>query len=281
MTKGLKLGAFEIFWLDGGVFELDGGCMFGVVPRALWGKKFPCTDDYHVKLANTPILVRTPAADLIIDSGLGNKLTAKQKKIFRVTEEWDVEGSLARIGLGREDIDHVILTHCDFDHSGGVVMHNRSGEPELTWPKAVHHIQRSEWQDVSEPDRRAANTYWPVNLDLLRDHRLLNLLDGEAEPVPGVRLVPTGGHTRGHQIIRLSSEGEGGLHLGDLLPNHAYFHPLWVTPYDNFPLESIARKEELIAPAVEEGQWFLFYHDPYMAACKFDRDGNVVESFVP
>lgn len=278
--KGLKLGSFEIFWLDGGVFELDGGCMFGVVPRALWRRKFPCTDDGHVILTNTPILVRTPGADVIIDSGLGNKLTDKQKKIFRVTGDWDVEGSLARLGLAREDIAHVILTHCDFDHAGGVVMYNRIGEPELTWPNAVHHLQRAEWEDFLAPHRRAAGSYWPENLDLLRGHKLLNLVDGEAEPVTGVGLVPTGGHTKGHQMVRLASEGEKAVHLGDLLPNHAHFNPLWVTPYDNFPLDSIARKEELIAPAVAEGQWFLFYHDPYMAACKFDRDGNVVEKFV-
>ena len=138
MRNSLKVGSFEIFWLDGGTFELDGGCMFGVVPRALWKKKFPCTEDNHVKLINAPILIKAPEGNVIIDSGLGNKLTDKQKKIFRVTEEWDVEGSLEKVGLDRNDIGHVILTHCDFDHSGGVVMHNKDGEPELTWPRAVH-----------------------------------------------------------------------------------------------------------------------------------------------
>ncbi|MEN8136770.1 MAG: MBL fold metallo-hydrolase [Thermodesulfobacteriota bacterium] len=280
-NNGLKLGSFEIFWLDGGVFELDGGCMFGVVPRALWQKKFPSTDDDHIRLSNTPILVKTPDANVIIDTGLGNKLTDKQKKIFLVTEEWDVEGSLARIGLSRADIDHVILSHCDFDHSGGVVMYNEAAEPELTWPNASYHVQRAEWQDVLAPHRRAVNTYWPENLDLLRDSDLLHLVDGEAEPVPGVKMALTGGHTRGHQAICLSSGGEQGGYLGDLLPNHAYFHPLWITPYDNFPLDSISQKEKLIGPAVAEKQWFLFYHDPYMLACKFDRDGKVVEEFLP
>lgn len=278
-STGLKLGDFEIFWLKGGVFELDGGCMFGVVPRALWQKKFPCAADGYIKLTNTPILVRTPEANLIIDTGLGNKLTGKQKKIFRVREDWDVEGSLAELGLNRGDIDHVILTHCDFDHSGGIVMLNRDGQPELTWPEAIHHVQRSEWEDVVAPNSRAANTYWPLNLDLLRDDARLHLVDGKSEPAAGVQLLPTGGHTRGHQAVRLSSEGEEALHLGDLLPNHAFFHPLWITPYDNFPLDSIAQKEELIVPAVAEGQWFLFYHDPYMLACKFDREGNVLKSF--
>lgn len=279
MASGLKLGSFEIFWLDGGVFELDGGCMFGVVPRALWQKKFPAGADEYITLTNTPILIKTPGANLVIDSGLGNKLTDKQKKIFRVTEEWDVEGSLARHGLTREDIDHVILTHCDFDHSGGVVMYNKAGEPELTWPKAVHHVQRTEWEDVLAPHRRATNTYWPVNLDLLRNNDLLNLLDGDVELLTGVRISLTGGHTRGHQIIHLSSGGEKAIHLADLLPNHAYFHPLWVTPYDNFPLDSIEQKERLIGPAVAENQWFIFYHDPYMLACRFDGDGNIVEKF--
>lgn len=279
MAKGLKLGSFEIFWLDGGVFELDGGCMFGVVPRALWKKKFPSSDDDYVRLSNTPILVKTPDANIIIDTGLGNKFTDKQKKIFRVTEEWDVPGSLAELGLSREDIDHVILTHCDFDHSGGIVMYNQVMEPELTWPNAVHHIQQAEWEDVLAPNRRAENTYWAVNLDLLRDNELLNLVDGVGEPVPGIKMSLTGGHTRGHQVVWLSSEGEKAVHLGDLLPNQAYFHPLWITPYDNFPLVSIEQKENLIASAVAENCWFIFYHDPYMLACKFDKDGSVIEKF--
>ena len=187
---------------------------------------------------------------------------------------------MAEVGLARADIGHVILTHCDFDHSGGVVMYNNVAEPELTWPNAVHHVQRAEWQDVLTPHRRAVSSYWPINLDLLRDSELLNLVDGGAEPVPGVKMTLTGGHTRGHQAICLSSDGEKAVHLGDLLPNHAHFHPLWITPYDNFPLDSIDQKVKLIGPAVDENQWFLFYHDPYMLACKFDRDGKVIEEFI-
>ncbi|MBU0481679.1 MAG: MBL fold metallo-hydrolase [Proteobacteria bacterium] len=280
MPKSLKIGQFEIFWLRGGEFELDGGCMFGVVPRVLWQRKFPSGDDGHVRLANDPILVRTPEANIVIDSGLGNKLTGKQKAIFRVTREWQVEEGLAELGLNRNEISHVILTHCDFDHAGGVVMYGRSGAPELTFPEAVHHVQRAEWEDVLAPGRRAENSYWPVNLDLLKESPQLNLVGDRAEPVTGVEMVRTGGHTRGHQIIRLSSAGESAVHLGDLLPNQAHFHPLWVTPYDNFPLESIAQKEVLIAGEAEKNSWFLFYHDPYMAACRIDSGGEITERFV-
>ncbi len=280
MQKGLKIGEFEIFWLQGGEFELDGGCMFGVVPRVLWQKKFPSTDDGYVRLVNDPILIRTLDSNIVIDSGLGNKLTDKQKKIFRVTREWKVEESLAKLGLNRNDIDHVILTHCDFDHSGGVVMFGSSGESELTFPNAVHHVQASEWEDVLEPGSRADNTYWPVNLDLLKGNQLLNLIDDRYEVVEGIEMFRTGGHTKGHQVIRISSAGESAVHLGDLLPNHAHFHSLWVTPYDNFPLESIEKKERLIGEEAGRKSWFLFYHDPYMAACRIDTAGEILEEFL-
>ncbi|HSH12675.1 MAG TPA: MBL fold metallo-hydrolase [Desulfurivibrionaceae bacterium] len=279
MTGPLRLGDFEIYWLDGGEFELEGGCMFGVVPRALWEKKFPCSPDGFIRLVNTPILVRTPTANVIIDTGLGNKLTAKQKQIFRVTDDWRAEASLDALGLKREEISHVILTHCDFDHAGGVVRVGAGGQLELTWPEARHYVQRVEWREALAPNRRSASSYWPVNLELLGSNGRLELVDGAAEPVAGVRLQLTGGHTRGHQAVWLESAGERAVHLGDLLPSQAYFNPLWITPYDNFPLDSVAAKEELLARAVSENRWCLFYHDPYLAACRFDRDGKIIERF--
>lgn len=279
MTGPLRIGEFEIYWLDGGEFELEGGCMFGVVPRVLWEKKFPCSSAGFVRLSNTPILVRTPSANIIIDTGLGNKLTEKQKLIFRVTADWRADEDLARLGLKREEISHVILTHYDFDHAGGVVRFGEGGQAELTWPQARHYVQRTEWEDVLTPNRRSASSYWPVNFELLRESGLLELVDGMAEPVPGVRLQLTGGHTRGHQVVWLESAGERAVHLGDLLPSQAYLNPLWITPYDNFPLDSVAAKEELIGRAVAENQWFLFYHDPYLAACRLDLAGDIVERF--
>jgi glyoxylase-like metal-dependent hydrolase (beta-lactamase superfamily II) len=279
MIGPLRVGEFAIYWLDGGEFELEGGCMFGVVPRVLWEKKFPCSPDGFVRLVNTPILVRTPTANIIIDTGLGNKLTAKQKQIFRVTADWRADESLAALGLKREEISHVILTHCDFDHAGGVVRFGESAQAELTWPQARHYVQRAEWEDVLAPNHRSASSYWPVNFELLGASGLLELVDGAAEVVPGVRLQLTGGHTRGHQAVWLESARERAVHLGDLLPSQAYFNPLWITPYDNFPLDSVVAKEELIGQAVAENQWFLFYHDPYLAACRCDSAGKITERF--
>lgn len=279
MSQGFRLGAFTIHWLQGGVFEVDGGSMFGVVPKALWEQKCAATPDNHVLLANSPMLVQTGQGNVLIDTGLGNKLTAKQKGIFRVRAEWDLLAGLARLGLTREAISHVILTHGDFDHAGGVTMLGASGGLELTFPAAMHHIQRQEWEDVLAPNKRSADAYWPENFAGLVEGKNLRLIDGEEEVMAGMRLVRTGGHTRGHQAVRLKSGGETALHLGDLLPMPAYGNPLWITAYDNFPLDSIAAKEEFLEEAIRQDGWLLFYHDPEIPACKLDGDGAVREAY--
>ncbi len=283
-----ELGEFTLFWLNGGEFELDGGTMFGVVPKELWTKKFHGTadvpaapDDNHIKLLNAPLLVRTPAALVIIDTGLGNKLSNKQKQIFRVTRDWDVIEELQRLELKRQDITHVILTHCDFDHGGGVVMHNAAGEEELTFPNAAHIVQQREWEDVLAPNIRSEKTYWEENFSRLKDSPNLQLVNGSHTVCPGIDVEHTGGHTRGHQVVRIASGSEVAYHLADLLPTHVHFNPLWVMAYDNFPLEAIALKQQYEERGIRENAWFTFYHDPFMFACKFDADGRVVNKIGP
>jgi glyoxylase-like metal-dependent hydrolase (beta-lactamase superfamily II) len=277
VKKGLRLGEFELFWLNGGRFELDGGAMFGVVPKVLWAKKYPVDEENYIPNAAWPILVRTPGSDILIDSGLGNKLTEKQKKIFRVKEAWNIEEDLHALGMTMEDIDYVVLTHYDFDHSGGVVRTDEKGKLALSFPKARHILQRMEWEDVLNPSRRSINTYWAINYETLKESGNIELVDGEVDVVEGVKAIHTGGHNRGHQIVRLESSGEVAMHLGDLLPTHAHFNPLWVMAYDNFPLDAIRLKAELEDKGIGESSWFTFYHDPFIHACKFDHKGNVVE----
>lgn len=279
MTDMFTLGKFKVHWLEGGRFEIDGGSMFGVVPKVLWSKKCASTADNYVGLADSAILVQTSEGNILIDSGLGNKLSAKQKNIFRLQAEWQIPAELARLGLSRADIHHVILTHGDFDHAAGLTMHNQQGGVELTFPAAIHHMQAKEWWDLCHPNRRSASSYWPVNFQGLEEGGNLHLIDGQAEIVAGVRCALTGGHTRGHQVVWLHSDGETALHGGDLFPNTAYANPLWITAYDNFPLDSVAAKEKLLAQAAARDAWFLFYHDPSVLACKFSETGEVRQGF--
>lgn len=279
MSQGFRLGGFTVHWLQGGEFEVDGGSMFGVVPRVLWEKKCASTPDNHVLLANSPMLVQTSHGNVLIDTGLGNKLTDKQRKIFRVRREWNLLAGLARLGLSREAISHVILTHGDFDHAGGVTMRGETGGLELTFPAAMHFFQRQEWEDVLAPNKRSANAYWPENFAGLAEGKNLRLIDGEDEVAPGIRLERTGGHTRGHQAVWLESGGQTALHLGDLLPMPACGNPLWITAYDNFPLDSVAAKERFLGQALAKDAWLLLYHDPKILACKLAGDGAVREAF--
>ena len=225
-------------------------------------------------------IFKTPDSLLMIESGIGNKLTDKQRKIFRICEEWLVTEDLKKLGIGREDLDFVILTHYDWDHSAGVVMLDRE-ELKLTFPNARHILQKTEWEDVMNPNARSVNTYWPVNVETMRTSGNLELIEGEAEISSGITVSLTGGHTRGHQVVTIRSGNEEAIYLGDLLPTHVHFNPLWITGYDNFPLDSIREKEKLLNRGVSRGAWFVFYQNRDYLACKFDEKGNIIESICP
>lgn len=276
-SNPLRVGETEIFWLSGGAFRLDGGAMFGPVPKTLWQKRCPPAADNTILLVNDPLLIRTPKLNILVDSGLGNKLTPKQQAIFASTP-WLLPAQLARLGLERRDIDVVILTHGDFDHAGGVVMLTDDGE-EVSFPSAVHLIQEMEWQDVAAPCRRAQESYWPINFKALTEGGRLQLVSGTHRVCPEVRVRHTGGHTRGHQLVEISSGGETAVHLGDLFPTHAHINPLWVMAYDNFPLEVIACKERYFSEYRQRDAWFTFYHNPGVRACKLDDSGKISRSW--
>ena len=209
--KSLKLGDIEIFWLNGGEFELDGGTMFGLVPKVLWSKKFPVVDEEdsarlgknYIKLLNFPLLIKTPGCLVLVETCLGNKLSEKQKKI-PVTRDWEIPQDLKELGFKRQDIDYVILTHCDFDHAGGIVMRIVAGGEELAFPHARHIIQKLEWEDAMHPHIRSEDTYWPENFSKLKDSDNLQLIEGNFTVCNGVEVQHNSGHTRG---IRLSRFG--------------------------------------------------------------------------
>ena len=273
----LDLGGVTIHWLGGGEFHLDGGTMFGAVPKVLWEKRYPPTRGNCIPLRNAPLLVQADGRRLLIDTGLGDKLDDRQLAMFQVSAPWRVEEDLAALGLGPEDIDYVILTHLDFDHAGGVTRRGPDG-PRLTFPRARHVVQDREWADFRRPNRRSAHTYFAWNMAGVEEAGLLHLVDGEAMVAPGVRVRLSGGHTRGHQVVEIRGENAMAVHLGDVLPTHAHSNPLWIMAYDNFPLEIIEVKAALLDEYRDGGAWFTFYHDQGYQACRFDDRGRVTEA---
>ncbi len=274
-ANSLDLGDITIDWLNGGTFELDGGTMFGTVPKLLWSRKVSPDKDNYIKMPATPLLVRTPQAAILIDTGIGNKLTEKQKMIFRVTRHWTADLDLAQFDVSPQDIEAVILTHGHFDHSGGIVRYTADGKPELTFPKAKHIINEMEWQDVKHPNSRSVHTYFPENFETLERSGLMVRVNHSYKVAPGVTVRHSGGHTRGHQIVEITGQCGCALHLGDLMPTHAHANPLWIMAYDNFPLDVISQKEHLIAQYRDRGCWFTFYHDGWIKFGRMDSQGQI------
>ena len=271
----LDLGDITISWLNGGEFALDGGTMFGAVPKILWSRRYPADSDNYIKMLAAPLLVRASGRVILIDTGLGNKLSEKRRKIYRVSKDWSVIEDLAEIDLTPGDIDTVILTHCDFDHAGGVVRIDPEGRPMLTFPNARHIVNEMEWQDVRHVNSRSAHTYFAENFVGLEGSGQLELIDHSYEVAPGITVRHTGGHTRGHQIVEINGRSGCALHLGDVMPTHVHANPLWIMAYDDFPLEVIAQKEHLIERYRDRGCWFTFYHDDFMKAGRLDSDGRI------
>jgi glyoxylase-like metal-dependent hydrolase (beta-lactamase superfamily II) len=271
----LKIGDVTITWLNGGVIHLDGGSMFGVVPKPLWSKKYPCNDNNQIELRTDPLLVQVEGKNLLIESGIGiNKLSDKQKRNFGVTEESSVEQSLRQLGLTTDDIDYVLMTHMHFDHACGLT---KWKEDKLvpTFKNASIITSQIEWDEMRSPNIRSRNTYWKENWEAIVDYVVPFVQ--ESEVVSGVKMIHTGGHSDGHSLVLIESNGETAIHLADLLPTCAHQNVLWVMAYDDYPMTSIFQKQKWIEYGMENHAWFTFYHDAFYRAIKWNQDGAMTE----
>lgn len=270
-----QVGKLKFTWLNGGMTQLDGGAMFGVVPKPLWSKRYPANELNQIPLRSDPILIEVDGKRLLVEAGLGNgRLTEKQKRNFGLIEESQVIECLAKKGLSPEDIDIVIMTHMHYDHVNGLVKW-QDDKLVSTFPNAEIYVQELEWAEMREPNIRSRNTYWEDNWRPI-EHQVKTY--GEShELIPGmITLIHTGGHSQGHAIVRMESEGQLILHLADIMPTHAHQNPLWVMAYDDYPMDSIFAKEKWIKEGMQRGAWFTFYHDNCYRAVKWNEQGEQI-----
>ena len=240
-----------------GELWLDGGAMFGVVPKPLWSKKAPADEQNRIRLSMNPLLIFTDPL-ILIDSGVSNKSDEKMKDIYRI-DGGGLLGSLEELGVRPEDIGLVINTHLHFDHAGGNTWRFEDGILP-TFPNARYLVQKAEWEDAMNPNERTKASYLRENLEPIKDR--IEVLEGEKEVVPGVKVIPTGGHTRGHQVVRIESQGMVGVYLGDLIPTTGHISLPYIMAYDLFPLETLKKKKKLLAQAAENNWTLFFEHDP-------------------
>jgi glyoxylase-like metal-dependent hydrolase (beta-lactamase superfamily II) len=274
----MRLGDLLIHILADTTFRLDGGAMFGVVPRVLWERKKAPDDQNRILMTSHCLLIESGDDLVLVDAGLGEKLDEKGLGMFAVPEGLPrLPDRIAGIGYRPEEVSHVILSHLHFDHCGWST--RRAGERWVpTFPNARYWIQRDELAHARDPNPRDRPSYDARNFEPLVEAGMVELFDGEAEPAPGIRAVHAPGHTEGMSIVVLDSgDGSGGaLFLADLVPTAAHVPTPWVMGYDSYPVTTMKNKDQWLRRAVEEGRTCIFQHDPEVPAARLveERPGR-------
>jgi glyoxylase-like metal-dependent hydrolase (beta-lactamase superfamily II) len=274
----MKFGEIEIFSFVENRFKIDGGAMFGVVPKVIWEKLVTCDEKNRVDLDLNLLLVKTKGENILIDAGIGDTLSDRMKRIYGIEKESNLNAGLATFGFKPEDIDLVILTHLHLDHAGGVVRFNEKGEKVPSFPNAKHVIQSQEWEEALIPDERTMATYFPENFLILKNSQLVELVDGEKEVAPGVKVIPTGGHTLGHQAILIETGSEKVLCPGDILPTKNHLKVPYVASVDTYPLETMRVKKEFLSRCLSNGWNIAFDHDTQLKLVKLKKTEDKIEA---
>ncbi|MBI4885882.1 MAG: methylmalonyl-CoA epimerase [Acidobacteria bacterium] len=273
-TKRLRWGALELVSAPDGPFALDGGAMFGVVPRPLWETLAPPDERNRILLSMRPLVVEADWGRMMIDCGAGDKMTPKQQDIYGLDRTRHLDHALADADLSAERIDVVLATHLHFDHFGGATC--RRG-PTLVprFPRARYLIRGAEGEDATHPHERNRASYLQDDFLPLKAAGAIDFYDGDQVIRPGIRVVRTGGHTGQHQIVFIESGGRTAVFTADLIPTTAHIRDAWVMGYDLFPMETLAFKRQFIREAIEREYLIFFEHDPLVAAGYIrEKDGR-------
>lgn len=254
----LTVGDLELTILSDGTYELDGGAMFGVVPKVLWEKRFKADARNMLTVGTNSLLVRDGKRNILVETGIGPKLSGKSQSIYK--NQIQLMKSFDEAGVAPDEIDIVINTHLHFDHCGWNTEY-RNGKPVATFPKAKYYVQAGELAHAHEQHERDRVSYMTDNYDPLVESRQMRLLDGDAEISPGVTVRVFPGHTRDMQIVVVRSGGTVVCYASDLIPTTHHLDPTWVMGYDLYPLTCIDNRHRFYAEAIPEKWLVVFTHD--------------------
>lgn len=269
--------------IDAGSLWLDGGAMFGVVPRPLWSRRAVPDGRNRIPLAMRCLLVRSDEAIVLVDTGLGNKESQKFHDIYGVANQGEptrLESSLGALGVFPEDIDLVISSHLHFDHAGGNTVRDSRGRVGPAFPNARYLVSRGEYEFARGDNERVRASYLEANFLPLEDSGCLQLIDRDAEVSPGVGVLHTPGHTPHHQSVWVDLGEERLLFLADLIPTRAHLPLPWIMGYDLEPLRTLESRKRVLSEAASEGWWLHFEHDPFLAWGRLVRNDEGVYGLI-
>ena len=270
----LSLGSMVVHPLVEGRLALDGGALFGAVPRTLWERRFVPDELNRVSLLTRSMLVEVGDRRILVDLGMGTRWDGKHRAMYGLeANSPGLDQALAQVGRTRDSITDVVLSHLHFDVAGGTTR-EEGGELRLSFPKATVHLQRRHWKWAHHPAEKDAGSFRHDDFALLERSGLLHLVEGSTELYPGVHLFVSEGHTVGMQLVRLQAGDQTLVFCADLIPTTAHLRAAWVSAYDLYPLTAVEEKRQLLAQAVEEGWQLFFARDPGVAVCTVKDDGS-------
>ena len=269
-----QLGKLELHSLTDGTFRLDGGAMFGVVPKTLWSRRTQADDKNRIPLGLRPLLVRAHGKNILIDTGIGDKMPPKLVEIYAIDRTTHLDHSLAAVGLTADDIDVVVATHLHFDHFGGSTM--QDGDAIVPrFKNARYLIRRGDWEDATHPHDRNRASYLPENFMPLAEAGVITFVEDDGEVMPGISVWRTGGHAMFHQWVKIESDGRVAAFVADLIPTTAHLDEPWIMGYDLYPMDTLHYKQRFIREAID-GEYVVFFeHVPAIPAGIIrERDGR-------
>ena len=273
----MQLGDYRFEIVPDAEFRLDGGAMFGVVPRALWSKICPPDEENRVRLNTNCLYVEASGERILIETGIGDKWTSKLAQVYGIDRKRSLRESVRAItGCAPEDITVVVNTHLHFDHAGGNTTNGEDGRPVPTFPNARYFVSRGELEHAERPHERDRASYLPENWRPLAETGQLELKPDAYEVVPGLRLETVAGHSRTMQCARLERNGQTLYCFADLVPTRAHVPLAWIMGYDLYPVETLEAKRRLLPQAAREGWLCLFYHDAESPLCRvIEEEGKL------
>jgi glyoxylase-like metal-dependent hydrolase (beta-lactamase superfamily II) len=261
----MLLGEIEVHLLGDGTFRLDGGAMFGVIPKPLWEKKAPSDDRNRILLGMNILLIKAAGKRIVVETGAGDKWSPKLREIYAIEESHRLPEQLAAVGVSPESVDIVINTHLHFDHCGWntrVV----DGRPVPTFPNARYIVQRGEFDHAMMPTERDRASYFAENFVPIQNSGQLELLDGDVQILPGIEVFVVQGHIMHMQCVKLTGGGKTIFFLADLVPTSAHLPFPWIMGYDLYPMLTLENKHKWLPRAAREGWTVIFGHDPRIPA---------------